>query len=67
MLAARGCHVMVSNSSAPAIATLYESNPKVAASGLRVYRLPARRAINSHGEARGEITELLLTNLGPRH
>ena len=67
VLAARGCHVMVSNSSAPAIATLYESNPKVAAAGLRVYRLPARRAINSHGEARGEITELLLTNLGPRH
>jgi DNA adenine methylase len=67
VLAARGCHVMVSNSSAPAIATLYESEPKVAAAGLRVYRLPARRAINSRAEARGEITELLLTNLDPRH
>jgi DNA adenine methylase len=66
MLAARGCHVMVSNSSAPAIARLYEDDPSVAAAGLRLYRLPARRAINSRPDARGEVTELLLTNLDPR-
>jgi DNA adenine methylase len=65
-LAARGCHVMVSNSSAPAIARLYEENPAVTAAGLRLHRIPARRAINSRADARGEITELLLTNLEPR-
>jgi DNA adenine methylase len=65
-LAARGCHVMVSNSSAPAIASLYEDDPAVAAAGLRLYRLPARRAINSRSDARGQVTELLLTNLEPR-
>ena len=58
---------MVSNSSAPAIARLYEEDPAVAATGLRLYRLPARRAINSRGDGRGAITELLLTNLEPRH
>jgi DNA adenine methylase len=65
-LAARGCYVMVSNSSAPAIASLYEDDPTIAAAGLRLYRLPARRAINSRSDARGEITELLLTNLESR-
>jgi DNA adenine methylase len=65
-LAARGCHVMVSNSSAPAIARLYEDDVGVRNTGLRLFRLPARRAINSRPDARGEITELLLTNLEPR-
>jgi DNA adenine methylase len=61
-LAARGCHVMVSNSSAPAIAELYE-HPRVTRAGLRVHRLAARRSINSRGSARGPIVEFLLTNL----
>jgi DNA adenine methylase len=65
-LARRGCHVMVSNSSAPAIASLYEDDADIRAAGLRLYRLPARRAINSRADARGQITELLLTNLVPR-
>lgn len=65
-LAERGCHVMVSNSSAPAMAALYEDDPGVARAGLRVHRLPARRAINSRGSARGPVIELLLTNLTPR-
>ena len=64
-LAVRGCHVMVSNSSAPAIRALYEDDPGVAASGLRVHRLPARRAINSRADARGPVMEFLLTNLSP--
>jgi DNA adenine methylase len=64
-LAARGCHVMVSNSDAPAVAALYEQEPCVAASGLRVHRLRARRAINSRASARGPVTEILLTNLQP--
>ena len=64
-LAVRGCHVMVSNSSAPAIRALYEDDPRVPASGLRVHRLPARRAINSRADARGPVIEFLLTNLSP--
>jgi DNA adenine methylase len=64
-LASRGCHVMVSNSSAGEIATLYE-DPHVARAGLRVHRLPARRAINSRASARGPIVEFLLTNLPAR-
>jgi DNA adenine methylase len=66
-LAGRGCHVMVSNSSALEIASLYEEHSAGVAAGLRLYRLPARRPINSRADARGEITELLLTNLEPRH
>jgi DNA adenine methylase len=62
-LAARGCAVLVSNSSAPAIEALYDGDPRVAAAGLRLHRLPARRAINSRGSARGPVTELLLTNV----
>jgi DNA adenine methylase len=66
-LARRGCHVMVSNSSAPALAAMYENDAAVAAAGLNVFRLPARRAINSRAAARGPVTELLLTNLHPRY
>jgi DNA adenine methylase len=65
-LAERGCFVMVSNSSAPEVAALYQDNPKVIAAGLLVHRLPARRAINSRASARGPVTEFLLTNLSPR-
>ena len=65
-LARRGCGVMVSNSSAPAMAALYEEHPSAAAAGLRVFRIPARRAINSRGSSRGPVTEFLLTNLSPR-
>jgi DNA adenine methylase len=64
-LASRGCHVMVSNSSAPAIAGLYE-HPRVTRAGLRLHRLPARRSINSRASARGPIVEFLLTNLASR-
>lgn len=65
-LAKRGCFVMVSNSSAPEVAALYQDNPAVAAAGLVVHRVPARRAINSRASARGPVTEFLLTNLEPR-
>jgi DNA adenine methylase len=64
-LASRGCHVMVSNSSAPAIAELY-GHPRVTSAGLRLHRLPARRSINSRASARGPIVEFLLTNLTAR-
>jgi DNA adenine methylase len=62
-LADRGCQVVVSNSSAPAIATLYEDDRRVAAAGLRVHRVPARRAINSRASARGPVVEFILTNV----
>jgi DNA adenine methylase len=64
-LARRGCAVMVSNSSAPAMVALYEADTRAAAAGLHVFRIPARRAINSRATARGPVTEFLLTNLNP--
>ena len=64
-LARRGCSVMVSNSGVPAMTALYGDDPAVAAAGLRVFHLAARRAINSRGAGRGPVTELLLTNLLP--
>ncbi len=65
VLSERGCHVMVSNSSAPEVASLYEDDPRVGGAGLRVFRIPARRAINSRGSSRGPVIEFLLTNLTP--
>lgn len=61
-LADRGCHVVVSNSSAPSIAAMYEDDRRVAAAGLQVHRVPARRMINSRASARGPVIEFILTN-----
>ena len=65
-LAARGCFVVLSNSSAPDIADLYERNPEAAGAGLRCHRVPARRAINSNPRSRGTVTEYLITNVPER-
>jgi DNA adenine methylase len=62
-LAARGCFVVLSNSSAPEIAALYDGNAKAAAAGLRCHQIPARRAINSDARSRGPIAEYLITNV----
>jgi DNA adenine methylase len=62
-LAARGCHVLLSNSTAPQIAALYDTNRESRAAGLRALRVPARRAINSVGARRGPIEEYLITNI----
>lgn len=62
-LARRGCHVLVSNSTAPEIAELYDGNPEAAAAGLRAYRVPARRAINSDATRRGSIEEYVISNV----
>ena len=59
--ARRGATVMLSNSSAPSIHRLY-STPEARTAGLRVIRVPARRAINSRAAARGVVDELLVTN-----
>ncbi len=59
--ARRGAAVVVSNSSAPLIASLYTS-AQARRAGLRVVRVPARRAINSRAASRGPVDELLITN-----
>jgi DNA adenine methylase len=61
-LAARGCHVMLSNSTAGEIATLYDRNADASAAGLRAHRVLARRAINSNASRRGPVSEYLITN-----
>ena len=57
VLAARGCHVLLSNSTADEIAALYERNADARAAGLRAIRVPARRAINSNAARRGPVEE----------
>ncbi len=65
-LAERGCHVLLSNSTAPAIAELYDGNPDAARAGLRAHTVPARRAINSNASRRGGVDEYIITNLPRR-
>jgi DNA adenine methylase len=62
-LARRGCRIMLSNSSARSIAVMYREAARVSGSGLRLWQLPARRAINSRPSLRGAVSELLFTNL----
>ena len=62
-LASRGCHVLLSNSTAPAIEKLYESDSQAQAAGLRALRVPARRAVNSNAARRGPVEEYLITNI----
>ncbi len=64
-LAAREVSVLLSNSTAPCVLALYESNREVTRAGLRCRRIPARRAINSRAEGRGVVEELLVTNVKP--
>lgn len=59
--AGRGAVVVLSNSSAPEIESAYGSRAARKA-GLRVRRVPARRAINSRASARGPVDELIITN-----
>ncbi|HEX8028694.1 MAG TPA: Dam family site-specific DNA-(adenine-N6)-methyltransferase, partial [Vicinamibacterales bacterium] len=65
-LAARGTHVLLSNSVAPSVAELYENDAAVAAAGLRTWRFPARRAVNSRPDRRGSIDELVVSNVTPQ-
>ena len=64
-LASRGCHVVMSNSTAPDIARLYEDSKDVTSAGLTCYRIPARRAINSNARRRGVVDEYVITNTPP--
>lgn len=62
-LAARGCHVLVSNSTATEIGRLYEDSATAQAAGLHAFRVPARRAVNSDASRRGPVEEFLITNI----
>lgn len=62
-LAERGCHVLLSNSTAPVIQNLYERDPHANAAGLRALRVPARRAVNSNASRRGNVDEYVITNI----
>jgi DNA adenine methylase len=62
-LARRGCHVLLSNSTAGEIAALYEKSLDARGAGLRLHRVPARRAINSDASRRGAVEEFLITNI----
>jgi hypothetical protein len=45
------------------VVALYEQDRAATAAGLRCYRVPARRAINSRADRRGPVDELVVTNL----
>ena len=65
-LSRRGVHVLLSNSTAAGVRRLYERNRDVAAAGLRAWRFPARRAVNSKADRRGAVEELVVSNIRPR-
>jgi DNA adenine methylase len=62
-VARRGCHVLVSNSTAPEIAALYKNHHETRAAGLQTFRVPALPAINSIAARRGAIDEYLIANV----
>ena len=62
-LGARGCHVVMSNSTSPEITTLYSRSDAVDAAGLRCHLVRARRAINSNTARRGAILEYVIANV----
>jgi DNA adenine methylase len=61
-LAARGCFVTVSNSTAPLIAALYESK-EAREAGFRTCRVAARRAIISKPGSRNGVEEFIISNV----
>ena len=65
-LASKGCWVLLSNSTAPDVAALYDGNAAARRAGLKAYTIPARRAINSVARRRGAVMEYLITNI-PEH
>ena len=65
-LARRGVNVVLSNSIAPSVTALYEGNPDAEAAGLKTWRVPARRSVNSHPGKRGAIEEIVVSNVSPQ-
>jgi DNA adenine methylase len=64
-LSEAGVHVVLSNSSAAEVVSLYDT-PAAARAGLRCFNVPARRSINSRAASRGPIDELIVSNVAPR-
>jgi DNA adenine methylase len=62
-LAQRGCQILLSNSEAPETLALYDQDSDARTAGLRAFRVPARRAINSRASGRGPVAELIVTNI----
>jgi DNA adenine methylase len=65
-LASRGAAVLLSNSAAPQIKSLYARHRGARTAGLRATTVAARRAINSRATSRGSIREYLITNVARR-
>lgn len=65
-LARRGCHVLMSNSTAREIVALYDRSTSARAAGLKTTRVRARRAVNSNASRRGPVDEFLISNLKPK-
>ena len=65
-LARKGCWVLLSNSTAPEVAGLYDGNRDAERAGLHAYQIPARRSINSNASRRGRVFEYLITNIPRR-
>jgi DNA adenine methylase len=65
-LARRKVQVVLSNSTAPDVMRLYDGHPETQAAGLKAWRFPARRAVNSKADRRGAVQELVVSNLTPR-
>jgi DNA adenine methylase len=63
-LAGRDVRVLLSNSTAASIERLYGGRSAVSA-GFMMRRVPARRAINTLGDRRGYVDELVVSNLQP--
>ena len=65
-LARKGCWVLLSNSTAPEVAGLYDGNRDAERAGLHAYQILARRTINSNASRRGQVKEYLITNIPQR-
>ncbi len=65
-LARKGCWVLLSNSTAPEVAELYDGNRDAERAGLHAFKRPARRMINSNASRRGQVFEYLITNIPQR-
>ena len=64
-LSRRGVHVLLSNSTAPSVARLYDGNADARRAGLCTWQFPARRAVNSNALRRGTVAELVVSNIQP--
>jgi DNA adenine methylase len=63
-LTRRGCHVVLSNSTAALVSALYDT-PAARAAGIRAHRVTATRAINSNASRRGVVEEYIISNVDP--